>query len=1311
MPNLEKSARRKNKLKIPLPKRPSQEALTAGLGNRSSTGSGKTDLSMHSSSSSQAIGPKLGPSRLSHEEPGRLSTSSFRSGGAQPISERDTRFSESSRSERSSGDRGADHAPFQNTWKNGASHAHKKFHMPRLKKNRGPLFPLPVKLPAPGSSHSFSASDQGRQSPTATGDNTGRSSIDPNNPDSDHLSPLPSPTHSSVKLSSPKKSGHPAPPLFRKNSTTSAHSANSSSSAKVRRALGRRGRSSTLDSLVNMHNDEDQQPSPPNLASSGRTSTSTSGRKSFGDLFHLSQRLRQYSEPPLPRDGYPSSAGPGTPASESKTGSYSISRDLVSYPDREEEDTPASYLSRLQEAVHKGAIAAILSKSDDDFYKVALRKYMRTFAFFGEPMDMAIRKLLMEVELPKETQQIDRVLQSFSDRYHECNPGIFASTGISLHSQKRDIFWVLTKYLTDQAYFIAFSILILHTDVFNKNNKRKMQKQDYVKNSRVDGLAEDILECFYENIAYTPFIHVEDEPNLSGRHISKPRSALLKATSSDHLARASKEPVDPYAVILEGKLDTLRPTLKDVMDLEDTYSFTGAGEPQDIERLHQAFSQSAILQIVSARSRPDAFMSQNSIDNPAESQPGLVDIKVVKVGLLWRKDPKKKRARSPWQEWGALLTSSQLYFFRDLTWTKSLITQYESQHKREARAPVVFTPPITEFKPDAIMSTSDAVALIDSSYKRHKHAFLLVRHNGLEEVFLANSEVDMDDWLSKLNYAATFRTTGVPMKGTIGTRYEGQRHQATRANSTTSDHSSHDGDANTPPREYVDPRLAEEMSAARRQLMAQRVAEANDKLSNCERQLDDLLRNARHLQILTPVNTRAREQVILAAGRMSAKLKWVRLDIWRTKCYKQILSLDLRLEEKQADDSQKRDSYATIGKTVSSGPSQPSLARLDSTASFGSSPQRNDSAAGASASGEELKSPGNLASPTSSSDARRASVSTGAVSLGETVERVATPLSGSRPRKPEREPSVLSSRSKAEVSSMGSPSLKLATSSATADDGEVLILRESGLLGVDGSISLARLSDLVDDIDMAEKPSDDKQEPAMGEHRGRNRRSLQRSLRDSHHGLHPQRSKKGRDSGSSVAAQDFAPGGGEGEGLSRKETNFTFHGKKASVVTFGSEWQSMSAEERLKLRKPTPTEELRVSESHQTGDANESMRSASLNSGRPHSMRSTSTATIKSSRLVDNLPGTNEIPEVPVPSAAKTEQRIVISNNANDETLSESSKPAPAVSTSAAKVDKSSDEPLVATEDDSLSKKEELADHIATQEKPSHSSHQQPVSA
>lgn len=80
--------------------------------------------------------------------------------------------------------------------------------------------------------------------------------------------------------------------------------------------------------------------------------------------------------------------------------------------------------------VNKTQIPTLLSKSDDEFNHNVMRSFMRKFAFFGEPLDVAVRKLLMQVDLPKETQQIDRVIQGFADRYHECNPGIFESAGM-----------------------------------------------------------------------------------------------------------------------------------------------------------------------------------------------------------------------------------------------------------------------------------------------------------------------------------------------------------------------------------------------------------------------------------------------------------------------------------------------------------------------------------------------------------------------------------------------------------------------------------------------------------------------------------------------------------------------------------------------------------------------------------------------------------------------------------------------------------------------------------------------------------------
>lgn len=35
---------------------------------------------------------------------------------------------------------------------------------------------------------------------------------------------------------------------------------------------------------------------------------------------------------------------------------------------------------------------------------------------------------------------------------------------------------------------------MLHTDAFNKSNKRKMTKPDYIKNTRLPGVAPEVLD-------------------------------------------------------------------------------------------------------------------------------------------------------------------------------------------------------------------------------------------------------------------------------------------------------------------------------------------------------------------------------------------------------------------------------------------------------------------------------------------------------------------------------------------------------------------------------------------------------------------------------------------------------------------------------------------------------------------------------------------------------------------------------------------------------------------------------------------------
>lgn len=349
------------------------------------------------STDSQIVDSSLSTVRGSADEPSRLSTVSLQSrsrdqpSDSQRSSVTDPRFSESSRSDQSHGDQATYHT---NTPREAPSAA-KRFRLPRLKRNRSPLFPLPPKMPY-NNGPKFPPAD------TPKSDGSG---------ENDLVSPLPSPSRSSVGLT---PAG--APQLSRNDSTHSARSVRSNPSQQCR------SRSSTMGSVA--ENQDDLSPVP-YLVSSGRTSTSTSGRKSFGDLFGISQRLRQNSEPPIPRHGSPALGGVSTPVSSKP--------ELPPCPEREDSDTPASYLTKLEEELPRGVIGSILCQSDDEFFKVGLRKYMRSFSYFGDPIDISIRKLLMEVELPKETQQIDRFLQSFADRYHECNPGIFATTGRPFH--------------------------------------------------------------------------------------------------------------------------------------------------------------------------------------------------------------------------------------------------------------------------------------------------------------------------------------------------------------------------------------------------------------------------------------------------------------------------------------------------------------------------------------------------------------------------------------------------------------------------------------------------------------------------------------------------------------------------------------------------------------------------------------------------------------------------------------------------------------------------------------------------------------
>ena len=1156
--------------------------------------------------------PSARGSRITFDEPERLRAfaappaygDDSNSSLALPVS----RLSESSRSEGSLGDHGV-YATTTTT--HTVSTTTTFFHLPRRKKNKGPLFPLPVRTPPPNPSHKPSLIPQassGARSLNSPRKQSPQRSIRPSY-DDESIPPILSPSHGLGEVG--RKD--PGPSVLSEGSTPTVADST---------FLGRSSRSSTKGSF-RQSVEEGHLPTPP-LPQSGRTSSSTTGRASLGGLFTLS-RLRQNSEPQQLRHGFNHPPMPGTPISVgSKQPSLSLNRDPVVVPERQDGDTPAKYLIRLEEAVNRGAVATILSQSNDDFFRNVLRSYMRGFNFFGDPLDMSTRKLLMEVELPKETQQIDRVLQAFANRYHECNPGVYASP--------------------DEAYFIAFSILILHTDVFNKNNKHKMQKHDYTKNARGQGVADEILECFYDNISYTPFIHVDDDVDIDGERIviRKSKKNIFTKNSTDSMGKTSREPVDPYTLILDNRLDTLRPSLRDVMNLEDHYTYLGSAPSLNLSNIHKTFFKSGVLQIVSFRSRPDAFTSPETMANPAEAHPGVVDIKITKVGILWRKDMKKKKARSPWQEWGAVLTGAQLYFFRNTAWIKSLIHQHDSHHKHGYGAgPVIFKPPLEQFKPDVLMSTEDAVALLDMNYKKHKHALLFVRRGGLEETFLADNEAEMNDWLAKLNYASAFRTAGVRIRGLIGGSSDGQKMRVMpRMDSSTSAHSSLTAASETGGQDFkVDVELAHQIQAARREIMVRKISEADTRLAEASKQLETQLRNARHLQILAPIQNRTREQIILAAGGMAAKIKWMRMEMWRTRCHRDILAMDLEEDGTLGGDrSRKTDKLAdTATLAVSPGVSDMRTEFLEaslmtprtspwaepirpSTQPTPIKPFSMDDVFQTirSAAHESIdRSKGSWELPPLSFQPSRSSVQSGSGQEAAQIRHPLVPQPSSRSVSDGAKPSDPFDIASCFISS--SPGVNL---------DEQGILQEAGLVEPE--------SPPFTKTKHPETPNGSKEkvhektklgESEVSEAKSRVRRSLHRTLRESHPPSH-HRSKKGKDSAGSGGVAEDSSSLADGEGLARGTGSFTVHGKKASVITFGSEWQTMSPEERLKLRKQAQGDDFKLSVPSAIEDEDYSLRSAYKSTQRPISAISASTTTQESAPFEEAVEERSEVAKV-----------------------------------------------------------------------------------
>ncbi|ORX42018.1 hypothetical protein BCR36DRAFT_416325 [Piromyces finnis] len=138
---------------------------------------------------------------------------------------------------------------------------------------------------------------------------------------------------------------------------------------------------------------------------------------------------------------------------------------------------------------------------------------MKGVNFQKMAIDKALRSFLLNYALPVEAQEIDRVIKSFADKYYLDNPTIYNTA--------------------DYPYILAYSLIMLNTDLHNPKVKNKITVKQFISNvehSEIKySIPREILEIIYDNIKVSEFI---SQNQLHSAGINKKKNGMLHRSLS-----------------------------------------------------------------------------------------------------------------------------------------------------------------------------------------------------------------------------------------------------------------------------------------------------------------------------------------------------------------------------------------------------------------------------------------------------------------------------------------------------------------------------------------------------------------------------------------------------------------------------------------------------------------------------------------------------------------------------------------------------------------------------------------------------------
>ncbi|PVU98471.1 hypothetical protein BB559_001543 [Furculomyces boomerangus] len=135
---------------------------------------------------------------------------------------------------------------------------------------------------------------------------------------------------------------------------------------------------------------------------------------------------------------------------------------------------------RSTPVLNKKLVGEYLSKPSNS---EILQAYLELFDFKNKRLDEAVRALLGTFRLPGESQQIERIMKTFSSVYFATEPEQISSK--------------------NAAFVLSFAIIMLNTDLHNPQIKNRMKLEEFSRNLRGVNDSQDFSQKFLNDIYHT----------------------------------------------------------------------------------------------------------------------------------------------------------------------------------------------------------------------------------------------------------------------------------------------------------------------------------------------------------------------------------------------------------------------------------------------------------------------------------------------------------------------------------------------------------------------------------------------------------------------------------------------------------------------------------------------------------------------------------------------------------------------------------------------------------------------------------------